>query len=174
MSLRSLSEYHQGGSPSREPQEWQGGPIVKPPTQRQYYLEGLSVPETPAPGKEPGPWKKTRVIGRPLPRVDAYERVSGSAVYPSDVSFPDALYGAILRCPHPSAVVTGVDSEAAEQMPGVAAVISAFSNTPNPTWPYLLGSKSRIFDIRCRFERRARGSRRGRYAIPSMGHRHGP
>ncbi len=125
---------------------------MKPPTQRQYYLEGLSVPETPAPGKEPGPWKKTRVIGRPLPRVDAYERVSGSAVYPSDVSFPDALYGAILRCPHPSAVVTGVDSEAAEQMPGVAAVISAFSNTPNPTWPYLLGSKSRIFDIRCRFE----------------------
>ena len=49
----------------------------------------------------PKPWDKTNVIGKRVTRVDAYERVSGSAVYPSDVTFPDMLYGAILRCPWP-------------------------------------------------------------------------
>ena len=37
--------------------------------------EGLSVPETPAPGEEPGFWKQARVEGKRIPRVDAYERV---------------------------------------------------------------------------------------------------
>jgi CO/xanthine dehydrogenase Mo-binding subunit len=49
----------------------------------------------------PKPWKRTELIGKTIPRVDAYERVSGSAIYPSDISLPDMLYGAILRCPHP-------------------------------------------------------------------------
>ena len=70
-----------------------------------YYLEELPIPETPLPGERPSPWKDTRIIGRAVPRVDAYERVSGSAVYPSDVSLPNMLYGAILRCPHPHARV---------------------------------------------------------------------
>jgi len=58
------------------------------------------------------------------PRVDAYERVSGTAVYPSDVILPDMLYGAILRCPHAHARVLAVDTSAAVGMPGVAAVLT--------------------------------------------------
>jgi len=46
------------------------------------------------------PWTKTNVVGKALPRVDAYERVSGSAVYPSDLVLPSMLFGAVLRCPH--------------------------------------------------------------------------
>jgi xanthine dehydrogenase YagR molybdenum-binding subunit len=64
-----------------------------------YYVRGIPVPETPLPGKEPAVWKETNVVGTRLPRVDAYERVSGSAVYPSDVHLPNMLW-AILGCPH--------------------------------------------------------------------------
>ena len=53
---------------------------------RLYYVQGIPVPETPKPNQQPRPWKETEVVGKPLPRIDAYERVSGSAVYPSDVS----------------------------------------------------------------------------------------
>ena len=75
-----------------------------------YYVEGLPTPETPQPGETPKPWKNTRVVGRPVPRVDGYERVSGSAVYPADVSLPKMLYGAILRCPYPHARVKKIDT----------------------------------------------------------------
>lgn len=36
----------------------------------------------------PAPWGETKVVGRPRPCVDAYERVSGSAAYAIDVTFP--------------------------------------------------------------------------------------
>ena len=42
-------------------------------------------------------------------RVDAYERASGTAVYPSDLALPHMLYGAILRCPRPHARVRALD-----------------------------------------------------------------
>ena len=70
------------------------------------------------------------MIGKRIPRVDAYERVSGTAVYPSDLVLPQMLYGAILRCPHPHAMVKGVDISKARKMPGVHAVISGFT----PGW----------------------------------------
>src|SRR5512137_1181431 len=90
-----------------------------------YYQTDLPVPDTPLPGKAPAPWKETRMVGKPVTRVDAYERVSGKAVYPSDVSLPRMLYGAILRSPHPKARVKRIDTGEAERMKGVRAVISA-------------------------------------------------
>jgi len=117
-----------------------------------YYTKGLSVPETPEPGKEPEPWGKTGVIGKPLPRIDAYERVSGSAVYPSDVLLPHTLYGAILRCPYPHAVVKKVDTGKAESMPGVQAVISGSTPEADLYWPYSREMGAKLFDPVCRFE----------------------
>jgi len=100
----------------------------------------------------PKPWKKTEVIGKPIPRVDAYDRVSGSAIYPSDISLPDMLYGAILRCPHAHAKVLNIDSREAEKMPGVMAVIKVGTNGPDVEWPYLRGLKTKLFDPHCRHE----------------------
>ena len=51
------------------------------------------------PAGRPAPWGETRVVGKPLPRIDAYERVSGTAVYAIDVSLPDMLHVAFVRCP---------------------------------------------------------------------------
>jgi CO/xanthine dehydrogenase Mo-binding subunit len=120
-----------------------------------YYVEGLPIPETPQPGERPTPWKGTRIIGTAVPRVDAYERVSGSAVYPSDVSLPNMLYGAILRCPHPHARVKKIATSKAQSMPGVHAVISGQTPEADLSWTYSswgIKQKSKLFDPHCRFE----------------------
>ncbi len=98
------------------------------------------------------PWGDTSIVGKRVPRIDAYERVSGSAVYTADVTFPDMLHAAILRCPHGHARVKRVDTSPAEKMPGVRAVICDAS--PEANIPWFAGPKgptSRIFDPHCRY-----------------------
>ncbi|MCG6957748.1 MAG: xanthine dehydrogenase family protein molybdopterin-binding subunit [Gemmatimonadetes bacterium] len=92
-----------------------------------YWEEGQEVFETPQAAPDPKPWSETRVVGTRRMRVDAYERVSGTAEYPSDLLLPGMLYGAVLRSPHPHARVLSVDATAAEALPGVRAVISGFT-----------------------------------------------
>lgn len=118
-----------------------------------YYAPG-ELPTTPEPAEIPGAWGETRVVGRALPRVDAYERVSGSAVYPADLALPGMLHAAVLRCPHAHARVRKVDVAAAEKMPGVHAVIH--DGSPGADIPWHTDSKgkavSRLFDPHCRHE----------------------
>ena len=116
---------------------------------RPYYVQAIPVPETPKPRHHPSAWEKTEVIGKPLPRVDAYERVSGSAVYPSDTILPDMLYGAILRCPYAHAKVLSVDMHEAEKMPGVRVVINGNSPGASLEWSYLREFKTKLFDPHC-------------------------
>jgi CO/xanthine dehydrogenase Mo-binding subunit len=128
---------------------------VTDPEKAQYYLEGVPTPDTPQLGETPKSWQETRFVGKPLPRVDAYERVSGTAVYPADVILPKMLYGAILRCPHPHARVKQIDTRNARRMPGVCAVIG--TNTPEADVPWIYKDQgarrqSKLFDPHCRFE----------------------
>jgi len=117
-----------------------------------YFVEG-PLPETPDPQAQPEPWKDAKVVGRPIPRVDAYDRVSGTAVYPSDTILPDMLFGAILTCPHAHALVKKVDISQAEKMPGVRAII--MNGMPDTDVPWYGGSGgrqlSRLFDPHCRY-----------------------
>ena len=117
-----------------------------------YYSDEQTVPETPGPGSAPKPWGSTSMVGRRQPRVDGYELVSGRAVYPSDVSLPGMLYGAVLRSPYPNAVVKSIDTRAAEGMPGVQAVLTGSSPEANPAWSYPNDVKGKIFEFRCRYE----------------------
>ncbi|MBU0967394.1 MAG: xanthine dehydrogenase family protein molybdopterin-binding subunit [Proteobacteria bacterium] len=117
-----------------------------------YFVEGIAVPQTPLPGEEPAAWGKTTVIGQRQPRVDAYERVSGTAVYPSDVVLPNMLYGALLRCPHAHARVKKVDISAAERMEGVHAILTGASLAGKVKWPYSEEVVTDLFDAQCRFE----------------------
>ncbi len=126
--------------------------MMKEDQKGQYHVQGIPVPETPPPGEEPKPWGKTRIIGQPLPRTDAYQRVSGAAIFPSDLIQPGMLFGAILRCPYPHAMVKKVDTNVAEKMPGVQAVISGASVDADLDWPYSNRMKTRLFDPHCRFE----------------------
>jgi xanthine dehydrogenase YagR molybdenum-binding subunit len=117
-----------------------------------YWEEGADVPETPAPQGDPAPWGTTEVVGTPRPRVDAYERVSGSAIYPSDVTLPGMLYGAMLRCPHPHATVRRVDLSAAAALPGVRAVLSAFGPFDRAVAPHEELLRDDLFVNPCRYE----------------------
>ena len=121
-------------------------------TDLRYWLQG-PVPETAPPKAEMPPWGETKVVGKRVPRVDGYERVSGSAVYPLDVALPDMLHAAILRCPHAHAAVKSVDTSAAENMPGVRAVITAKSPGADVPWYRGRGKwYSTLFDDRARHE----------------------
>ncbi len=117
-----------------------------------YYPAEQPVPDTPDPGSSPKPWGKTNVVGKRHPRVDGYELVSGRAVYPSDISLPGMLYGAVLRSPHPNAVVKGIDTHMAEQMPGVHAILTGSSPEADLWWSYANDVRSKLFESRCRFE----------------------
>lgn len=117
-----------------------------------YYWEG-PLPETQAPASAPEAWGETKVVGKPVVRIDAYDRVSGSAVYPSDVVLPDMLHAAILWCPHAHAKVTKVDTSAAEKMPGVRAILKdGVAGTNIPWFATSGGFSSRLFDTHCRME----------------------
>jgi hypothetical protein len=88
--------------------------------------DSASVPEIAAEDSHRlPPWQETKIIGKPIPRIDAYERVSGTAVFPRDVTLPDILYAAILRCPHTRALVKKVDTGRAERMPGATRSATA-------------------------------------------------
>lgn len=117
-----------------------------------YWIDG-PVPETPDSDEFPAPWDETTVVGTRKPKIDGYERVSGSAVFPHDVSLPDMLHGAILRCPHAHARVKKIDTSAAEKMPGVLAVITAKTPGTDLPWYQRRGkSYSSLFDDHCRHE----------------------
>ena len=117
-----------------------------------YHVDG-TPPETPENDAAAGAWAETTVVGTRQPKIDGYERVSGAAVYPHDVSLPDMLHGAILRCPHAHARMLSIDTSAAEGMPGVHAVITG--KTPGADMPwYERGGQfyGKLFDDTCRHE----------------------
>lgn len=116
-----------------------------------YYITG-ALPETPGPTQPSEPWVHTSVIGQAHPRIDGYERVSGAAVYPSDLILPDMLFGAIVRCPHPHARVVRVETGPADAMPGVQAIITAGTPGADLRWPYSRNLTTKLFDSHCRFE----------------------
>ncbi len=113
--------------------------------------------EPPAPADDKMPsWNETKIVGKKLPRVDAFERVSGKAEYTYDVILPGMVYGATLRCPHAHALVKNVDTSAAEKMPGVVAVITGKSPGADMGW-YSVGygpgpMQSKLFDPHCRYQ----------------------
>ncbi|MFQ5610561.1 MAG: xanthine dehydrogenase family protein molybdopterin-binding subunit [Anaerolineae bacterium] len=83
--------------------------------------------------------QELKVVGKPLPRVDGYAKVTGQAEFTVDVNLPGMLHGKILRSPHPHARILNIDTSAAERLPGVKAVITgrdtadmryAFVDTP--------------------------------------------
>jgi xanthine dehydrogenase YagR molybdenum-binding subunit len=81
--------------------------------------------------------KELLIVGKRYPKIDGWERVSGKAVYASDIYLPGMLYSKILRSPHPHAKILNIDAGKAKALPGVKAVLTAkdlaeFSWDKNP------------------------------------------
>ena len=64
------------------------------------------------------------VIGQPTRRVDGEEKATGQARYAADVSLPGTLWGKSLHSPYAHARIVRIDTTAAQQVPGVHAVIT--------------------------------------------------
>jgi xanthine dehydrogenase molybdenum-binding subunit len=67
----------------------------------------------------------TSLIGAPIPKPDAPDKVTGRARYLQDLVIPGMLHGKILRANRPHARIVRIDTSAARALPGVHAVITA-------------------------------------------------
>lgn len=62
--------------------------------------------------------------GKPVPRLDGVEKVTGRAKYTADIRAPGMLYGYMLRPPARGAILQTADTTAAEAVPGVRLIRS--------------------------------------------------
>src|SRR3989475_12326553 len=65
-----------------------------------------------------------RVIGKSLPRADAWEKVRARPIYAGDGALAGMLHGRIVRSPYAPARIVRIDTRAASELPGVAAVLA--------------------------------------------------
>jgi CO/xanthine dehydrogenase Mo-binding subunit len=64
------------------------------------------------------------IIGAGLPRIDAWDKVLGAAMYPGDLSMGGALHGAVVFSERAHARMVRLDTTAARAYPGVMAVFT--------------------------------------------------
>lgn len=86
------------------------------------------------PDHEPAPWDATaelHIVGRRIPRVDGFEKVTGRAVYTADVMRPGMLHAAMVRATIAAGRVTAIDAAEALEVPGVLEVLVA-EDLPGP------------------------------------------
>jgi xanthine dehydrogenase molybdenum-binding subunit len=74
--------------------------------------------------------RQFKVIGTRPVRHDGADKVTGRALYGSDVRLTGTVHGKILRSPHAHARIKSIDTSAAEKLPGVVAVATA-ADFPN-------------------------------------------
>lgn len=73
------------------------------------------------------------VIGKRVPRKDAFGKATGSTRYCADMKMQGMLYGKIKRSPHPFARIISIDTSKALNLPGVKAVVTAENIRQNPS-----------------------------------------
>jgi carbon-monoxide dehydrogenase large subunit len=61
-------------------------------------------------------------VGQPVPRTEDPKLVRGQGRYSDDLTFPGQAHAAIVRSSHAHGVIKGIDTAAAQEMPGVLAV----------------------------------------------------
>ncbi|HMA81080.1 MAG TPA: hypothetical protein VKR81_09330, partial [Candidatus Binatia bacterium] len=72
----------------------------------------------------PAPQKTARnkIIGTPIQRLEGPEKVSGRAIYATDVRLPGMLWCKVLRSPISYGRIKNIDARRALELPGVHAV----------------------------------------------------
>ncbi|UCC63750.1 MAG: xanthine dehydrogenase family protein molybdopterin-binding subunit [Anaerolineae bacterium] len=64
-------------------------------------------------------------VGKSVPRVDVYEKVTGAAIFADDMQFgPGLYYGRLVRSPHAHALIKHIDASKALALPGVKAAVT--------------------------------------------------
>src|SRR5215472_12219647 len=76
-----------------------------------------------------------RMIGRSLPRVEDARFLRGRGRFVEDIDAQGQLYGIVLRSPHGHAEIAGIDTKAAQALPGVHGVFTAADLAANGVGP---------------------------------------
>ena len=69
--------------------------------------------------------KELKYVGKNVRRVDAFEKVNGTARYCDDIKFQNMLYAKILHSPYAHARIKNIDTSQAKNLRGVHAVLTA-------------------------------------------------
>jgi len=85
---------------------------------------GLATMTIPAVVVAPATLDKTKIIGKPEPKVDGVKLAAGKPVYADDFEMRDMLYAAMLTSPHAHARIISIDKSKAEALPGVKVVLT--------------------------------------------------
>ncbi len=89
-----------------------------------------------------------KTVGKAEPRKDAWDKVTGAAVYVDDLPRDGLLYGAVVRSPHHHARILAVDTRAARAVPGVVAVLTAADVPGSKTFgPLVQDQPALAFDV---------------------------
>ncbi len=82
------------------------------------------------------------IVGKSIPRVDAYEKVTGRARYTDDLLPPGALVAKVIRSTIANGLVKSMDITEAEKVPGVVKIFTCFDapeyEFPTPGHPWNL------------------------------------
>lgn len=91
-------------------------------------------------------------VGHSVPKVDALDKVLGRAVYSEDISFPNMLYGRVLRAGVPHALIEDIDTSTAEGMDGVACVLTARHIPGRNRYGIAFQDQEALIDSKVRYE----------------------
>ena len=75
--------------------------------------------------KDPKNWK---LIGKPVKRLDTFDKLTGKQVFGADLNLPGMLNAAIKACPVFGGTLKTFDDSKAAEMPGVKAVLKVDDN----------------------------------------------
>ena len=64
------------------------------------------------------------VVGQPLPKIDAWAKVTGETRYADDLVLPRMAHGKLVRSAHAHATIRAIDTTRARALPGIYAVIT--------------------------------------------------
>ena len=74
------------------------------------------------------------MIGKSIPRVDAYEKVTGRAKFTDDLAPKNCLVAKVYHATIGNGIVTSIDTSEAEALPGVVRVVT-FKDVPDHCYP---------------------------------------
>lgn len=72
-------------------------------------------------------------VGKPVPRIDAADKVTGRAIYTADIALPNMVHAKVLLSPIAHGRIKRIDAADALALPGVLAVITG-ADVPENTY----------------------------------------
>lgn len=89
-------------------------------------------------------------IGSSHPRIDALDKVTGTARYCADVDMPGALHIKLLYADRPHAEILSIDTNEAEEMDGVVRVLTS-KDVPRNEWGIIKQDREVLCSSRVRY-----------------------